>query len=603
MDIFEYLPQLIVAYDGNDEFASLIHVKKAENGKDYYCPCCQQIVRPRAKDSVKEQAHYYHLNGMCPQKSQVHFFYKNWLFNVGSKFYLGETLYEVKSIDIEKTWNTSFGDYRPDITVYTTSNQIIYFELFFSNRKTGDNYFCKWDELGNDVVEINIKEYMNKTDKDDIPTFNYLYHNGECYSKEYKSRDLYATTISARKKQLTRQQLLDYKARIEQLDWFWQAVINNEPDNIKKNIESMNYDDQVFCYGVIKKKNCVSYLKNDVLKIINEGIINIIRKQLNLPVNKNIYFDIVNLYGRTYEYGIVLNFESKHIHYHGIYEHLDTWKYVVFKKNIHTAEEIKISKKDASKLERIYNNTLKTYEEFAKLEQKITDFEKNKYKISLNNNIYTVLIKSDNKFEKLFELEQSDIFNLSILNHAIEDKIKENQGNEYIKQILSNEHYMNMIQKLKDDSRIDFDFRIKLNESFNVMVKVELGTKCIYEDYYNNDFEDHFIKINNEVLSYSNAYKNILDCVDRINHCKNKLWSARFNCPSYCYPQSSFSMTINCNLNDFDKQCQANAMTFKVDKWTSFEDICEEARKNMERTLSYFGYDGCYVIWEGGNNQ
>ena len=29
MDVFEYLPQLIVAYDGNDEFANLIHVKKA----------------------------------------------------------------------------------------------------------------------------------------------------------------------------------------------------------------------------------------------------------------------------------------------------------------------------------------------------------------------------------------------------------------------------------------------------------------------------------------------------------------------------------------------------------------------------------------------
>lgn len=28
MDIFEYLPQLIVAYDSDDKFANLIHVKK-----------------------------------------------------------------------------------------------------------------------------------------------------------------------------------------------------------------------------------------------------------------------------------------------------------------------------------------------------------------------------------------------------------------------------------------------------------------------------------------------------------------------------------------------------------------------------------------------
>jgi len=31
MDVFEYLPQLIVAYDDNDEFANLIHVKKSKS--------------------------------------------------------------------------------------------------------------------------------------------------------------------------------------------------------------------------------------------------------------------------------------------------------------------------------------------------------------------------------------------------------------------------------------------------------------------------------------------------------------------------------------------------------------------------------------------
>ena len=51
MDNFEYLPQLIVAYDGDDEFANLIHVQKANKDNNYLCPCCGGIIKPRALDS------------------------------------------------------------------------------------------------------------------------------------------------------------------------------------------------------------------------------------------------------------------------------------------------------------------------------------------------------------------------------------------------------------------------------------------------------------------------------------------------------------------------------------------------------------------------
>ena len=125
MDIFEYLPQLIVAYDSNDKFANLIHVQKSDKEKTYYCPCCGGIVKPRALDSNKEQSHYYHVTGKCTKESQLHFFCKNWLFEKGSKFYINNELYEVKAVDIEKTYSTPFGDYRPDVTVCTTSRKTI----------------------------------------------------------------------------------------------------------------------------------------------------------------------------------------------------------------------------------------------------------------------------------------------------------------------------------------------------------------------------------------------------------------------------------------------------------------------------------------------
>ena len=293
MDIFEYLPQLIVAYDGNDEFANLIHVKKANKDNNYFCPCCGGNVKPRALDSTKEQSHYYHVTGKCTKESQLHFFCKNWLFDEGSKFYVDDSLFEVESIEIEKPYDTPFGKYIPDVTVHTTTGIDIYFEMFFTNRKTGDDYFCKWDYLGNDVVEVNIKEYMFKTDVNTIPIFTYLYHDGNCYSKPYIKRDLYANTIARIKRELTRQKVLNYKARIEQLDWFWQEIRNNKSkEDILETLSKMEYDDMVSCYEIIKRKQCVSYLKNDVLDMINQKVISDVRKKLDLPHDDNIYFDL-----------------------------------------------------------------------------------------------------------------------------------------------------------------------------------------------------------------------------------------------------------------------------------------------------------------------
>ena len=274
MDIFEYLPQLIVAYDGNDEFANLIHVKKANKDNNYFCPCCGGNVKPRALDSTKEQSHYYHVTGKCTKESQLHFFCKNWLFDEGSKFYVDDSLFEVKSIEIEKPYETPFGKYIPDVTVHTTTGIDIYFEMFFTNRKTGDDYFCKWDYLGNDVVEVNIKEYMFKTDADTIPTFTYLYHDGNCYSKPYIKRDLYANTIARIKRELTRQKVLNYKARIEQLDWFWQEIRNNKSReeilNVISEMEFIRYADE---YMTVMNQLELAITGNDKLSNSDFGYI------------------------------------------------------------------------------------------------------------------------------------------------------------------------------------------------------------------------------------------------------------------------------------------------------------------------------------------
>ena len=92
---------------------------------------------------------------------------------------------------------------------------------------------------------------------------------------------------------MTRQKVLNYKARIEQLDWFWQEIRNNKPkEELLETLSQMEYDDMVSCYEIIKRKQCVLYLKNDVLDLINRKVISDIRNSLDLPHDENIYFDL-----------------------------------------------------------------------------------------------------------------------------------------------------------------------------------------------------------------------------------------------------------------------------------------------------------------------
>lgn len=544
MDIFEYLPQLIVAYDGNDEFANLIHVKKADKDNNYFCPCCGGAVKPRALDSTKEQSHYYHITGKCTKESQLHFFCKNWLFEKGSKFYIDDNLFEVKSIEIEKILNTQFGEYKPDVTVYTTSGKTIYFEMFFSNRKTGDDYFCKWNALRNDVIEVNIKEYMYKTDGNVIPKFTYLYHDGICYSKTYEKRDLYATTIARIKQNLTRQKLLNYKARIEQLDWFWQKIRNNESrESILEIISIMDYEDMLSCYEIIKRKQCVSYLKNDVLSLINQKVVSDVRKSLDLPYDENVYFDLKHVKGRTYEAGIRLNLKTEHITYNDFYlccgeyrfNRLNGYPKIVFNKSIHNLDEIILSKKDVEDLKYKFDRTTKYKEELIEFENTLSNFEGQNYKIRMKNNLYTVLIKTDDTFEVLFENRYIDILDIDKLIIEINNEVSDNANKSFLETLFTSDEYNSFLSNIKSYNNIDIHLNIdKYTGRFQngIRFKMYICDRCVYDEELErniNDFVDKRNKCKSLIQEFTKSYSFVLNLVNQINNCKNNFWKAQFS--------------------------------------------------------------------------
>lgn len=557
MDIFEYLPQLIVAYDSNDKFANLIHVKKADVDKDYYCPCCGGTVKPRAINSTKEQSHYYHISGNCTKESQLHFFCKNWLFKSGSKFFIDGKLFEVKSIDIEKTWETKFGGYRPDITVYTKCGSIIYFEMFFTNRKTGDDYFCKWNDLGNDVVEVNIKEYIYKTEKTIIPSFSYLYHDGKCYSKAYFKRDLYANTIAKIKNELTRQKVLNYKARIEQLDWFWEKIRNNESaESILSSIKKMDYEDMLSCYTIIKRKQCVSYLKNDVVRIINDKVISNVRESIGLPRDDNVYFDLRHLHGRTYEAGIRLNITTKHIVYDGFYMHcysgysLNTWKgypKVVFTKNIIAINELIVPESKLGELKEIFTKTVNYRDEILSYENDLSDFESAGYKVRVKNNLYTVLTKqNDNSFLPILKDFKLCEFDINALKNAIQLEVKKTKDKKFMDEYLNSESCRMQISELQNYNNCNCHVCIKYeNKRYTpnvsgIYFRCYIDGNVVYEKLLYPTIENFLNNITlckKSIDNYMEKYSFVFSLVQAINNCRNGLWSAEFKLNQNSLPE------------------------------------------------------------------
>lgn len=608
MDIFEYLPQLIVAYDSDDEFANLIHVKKANRDNDYYCPCCGGIVKPRALDSNKEQSHYWHKTGKCTRESQLHFFCKNWLFEEGSKFYIEGELFEVSSIEIEKAHHTPFGEYKPDITVYTTSGKTIYFEMFFTNRKTGDDYFCKWDFLGNDVVEVNIKEYMFKIDNSTIPSFVYLYHNGVCYSKSYVKRDLYAVTIARIKKELTRQQVLNYKARIEQLDWFWQEVRNNSREAILDIVSKMEYEDMVSCYKIIKRKQCVSYLKDDILNLINKKVIFDARKSLGLPEDENVYFDLRHVQGRTYEAGIRLNLKTDHITYDKLFVSCDNYWYrfdslkmfpkVVFSKNIFSPNELIILEKEMSTLKKIFEYVIGYKEKILKHENELINFEKDDYKIRMRDSLYTVLINNDGKFVPLFENRYIPNFDIEEIQKEIDSASSDNKNRLFLEELFNSDEYLSFMSFVKEYKNIQIRIDIKkyIGRIKNgIRFKMDICDKQVFDEELTpsmDDFIEKKMQCELVIQDFVKSYKILLNLVEGINGCKNDFWKAYFSFDYKGYP------TVEIDQKYFESK---KYLTLEKVRFENFYELTQETiisylEIGMKQVLKNMEYCGCRVM-------
>lgn len=241
-----------------DNKSGYVEIENADKDKTYYCPCCGGIVYPKATDSKYIIAHFCHKQKTCSGESITHFLQK-WKYT--KKHSIPEIGLDYDYADIEPEYKTSIGIYKPDVALHLSDGSVIFIEIKNTNGKSFD-YILKWDEIGNDVIEF------------DIRTGEYcvLYKEHKCFCK-YKNSPKEKSQIEIL--EYTKSNLLT-KQRYQDLAMFWKKcreyVQSQSIEDIVALIHRMPQDDIVFIVKELKKYHCNENLLDRIRPTIFESI-------------------------------------------------------------------------------------------------------------------------------------------------------------------------------------------------------------------------------------------------------------------------------------------------------------------------------------------
>lgn len=605
-NLIKDLPQLIVALDSLDDSANYIHIADAKEDTTYYCPCCKGIIKPRAYKDDKEyqvQPHYYHEKDGCNEETFIHYICKTWLFETGCKFKVEDVLYEVTSIETERTYHTEFGDYRPDITVTTSSGKVFFFEIKHSSRKT-EHYIPKWDELGNDVVEVDTRYFINQKVDNSTPEFKLIYSNGECFIKSYTKKD-YDETIALRKLEWKRQDKLNYKIMWERLDWFWNEVQNyknenSSTQNVIDKFSQLTYEDMEFCIEIIKKIKCKD-LFYSLIPVINSNFMNIINDFSIKPYDK---IEFIQESPRILYVSFLMDSINGMVNYYYGFAVYGNFNYYNQKLLL---EVIQIVNSDGFKNKKIKNMPhKKAFEKIHELHPKfrINMYEGNREYISATNieNYYTFYkFVYENTYYHLSSSSSIDYLERYIKQY--ERQIYIDKQNELYKtkldKIINSKWYKKFIfganqimchdsdLKIIEDKSISYQsFKISVKDYYinKTIFSVDLmDEKLVFNDYKNiiNELKlniDNNSMLKNNIIQFRD---NIDELVAKINMSNNKLW--------ICSIISDYNNTQFCiEIKLLDKRNRLY-INYNQEKFNNIDSIKKEITKTMNNLLKTSG--------------
>ena len=258
------------ARNSKNEIITIDKVDKSMRD-EYSCPICGSEVIPKAiKDDAVMSSHFAHRDReKCTNEHLVHWWSKNKLLEKGSeiKFFDQEVFdYTCKKIFIEQEHKTSFGIYKPDITVITDKDEKVFIEVAYRNKKKIEDYHDMWLELGCIVIEVRVDGFNYNKDN-----YKALFVRGE-YRMVNHSESEYVDIVGDYKEKIYKNKINNKELEnLKLLDWFWKDVVNYKTNNIPIDeiiIELDNIEDKDLKETVIKVLNqpkC-NTLVNDILE-------------------------------------------------------------------------------------------------------------------------------------------------------------------------------------------------------------------------------------------------------------------------------------------------------------------------------------------------
>lgn len=212
------------AKDQEGTIITIDKINEEYKGK-YYCPLCGSEVIPKAINSKQVSPHFAHLNReACSGESVVHWWVKNELIKIDDVIEITTDKTKqimCKKVEFEKSYETPYGKYIPDISIETYDGEVIFIEVNFTNKKKIDEIYSKWKSLEKTVIEFNVKSVYDEASNKISITNSYkaIYYNGKEFEIDKESKDYKAFKRSVTKFNGKREEEL-----ISDIDWFFDDV-------------------------------------------------------------------------------------------------------------------------------------------------------------------------------------------------------------------------------------------------------------------------------------------------------------------------------------------------------------------------------------------
>lgn len=254
------------AKDKNNSITTIDKINEENKHDIYTCPICgSELIARTGEIKVHHFAHKD--KSKCSSETMIHWWVKHKLIDVGDKFSIKVDKDNIKEfickeISIEKEYDTDFGKYKPDITITTDTDEVIYFEIEYTNKKKVEEYLDRWLCLDNIVVEVSVKDMINNN----VTDLKTIFYKGKCYNINSFEAKYHNSLGTYKQKIFNNEEIAKAKERLNKINWFWEECKNYR---IKKTdeytffdvIDCLDIKDKEYVIDGLLKSNCTDVRK------------------------------------------------------------------------------------------------------------------------------------------------------------------------------------------------------------------------------------------------------------------------------------------------------------------------------------------------------